>query len=315
MPGFWTSAADVAQLGVLGRRDREDRLVRAASAGRNDSKMIRSNSSGFVSGPYSVGRDAVQLGVRQVRERRLEIRVAVADEEDPAGAGRAGRWPTRGRRPTGRPARSSGSRAGAREPDLDDRRRPIGTSSIETSVRRWGWSGCSRASQQLAVAPQLEPPVGRLDVEVRDRDEHRARHAGWRGPDGERDDRLVRAVAAHLEHADRRVEDPTTGRGWPVRRTGTARASHGRGRATGAGAGARADRRRRTRAACPARRRSRRGSRHRRSVPRAPTPAAAHRPGRRWTPRRGSTRSPAGRARGRWSRWPRPWPSGRRRSR
>ena len=97
---------------------------------------------------------------------------------------------------------------------------------------------------QRPVAPHLEPPPGALEVEVRDADEDRARHRRRRRPDGQRDDRLVLAVAA-----DRQDRDPRRHRG--------------------------------RRSASRARRRSRRGSGRRPSAPRACRPAPGRRRGRR----------------------------------
>src|SRR4029079_18398596 len=53
-----------------------------------------------------------------------------------------------------------------------------------------------------AVAPDLEPAGGPLEVEVGDTDEHRSGDGRWRGPDGERDDRLVLAFAADGQDGD-----------------------------------------------------------------------------------------------------------------
>ena len=97
---------DVAEDGLVGLEDTDPRAIeRAADIGEVGIDAVGAMASdglrrelrrqraleddqveqlGCVSGPYLVGGDAVQLAVGQVRQRGLEIRVAVADEEDPA---------------------------------------------------------------------------------------------------------------------------------------------------------------------------------------------------------------------------------------
>ena len=58
--------------------------------------------------------------------------------------------------------------------------------------------------EEPAVAVQLDPPLDLLDVEVGDAHEDRPGHGRRRGPDRERDDRLVVALAADRERADGR---------------------------------------------------------------------------------------------------------------
>ena len=62
----------IARIGRAGR-----------GSGRGPSKMMRSNFSGCVSRPELVGRDAVELRAGKVGQRRLEVRVAGADQQDP----------------------------------------------------------------------------------------------------------------------------------------------------------------------------------------------------------------------------------------
>ncbi len=57
-----------------------------------------------------------------------------------------------------------------------------------------------------AVAVDLEPALGRVEVEVRNPDERRLGQGRGIGPDGERDDRLVVAVAADGQDVDRGVD-------------------------------------------------------------------------------------------------------------
>ena len=136
-------------------------------------------------------------------------------------------------------------------------------SSIETSVRRCGSSVQGPRVAQLAVGVQLDLALDQLEAEVGDRDERAVRQAARRGPDGERDDRLVA-----------RRRGPPGGPGPAPRRSPSA--------------------------ASRARRRSRRGSRRRPSAPRGPRRGGARRRGRRCrTVGVDRPRSPAGPGRGR----------------
>ena len=107
--------------------------------------MIRSNSSGFVARAVLGRRDAVELGVGQVGERGLEVRVAVADEQDPSAAPAGG---TIGPGPV-----VDGQRVGARRVDGSS------LATRRTSITEAGWSGSSMSSIEMSVLPlrvQLE---------------------------------------------------------------------------------------------------------------------------------------------------------------
>ena len=86
MPGFVsvpvTSPSGAGRAGAMARIG-----ARGSVAGSAPSKMIRSHGRPSVrslAGPYSRGGHAEQLDVREVAQRRLEVRVARPDEQDQA---------------------------------------------------------------------------------------------------------------------------------------------------------------------------------------------------------------------------------------
>jgi hypothetical protein len=90
---------------------------RGRVAGRKPSKMIRSNSSGACPGRISPAMPCARCG--RVRQRRLQVRVTFAHEEDPAQPVRRHDRP----RPVVERERVRRFAVGhAREADLDDRR-------------------------------------------------------------------------------------------------------------------------------------------------------------------------------------------------
>ena len=171
--------------------------TRGSVAGSAPSKMTRSHGRpSWRSGRRAVlgRRDAEQLDVGQVATARSR------GTGRPAPTTRISRSRSGGTIAQARSSTASWSGARGRRPDRGRRagprasRRRRGTSSMTTSGRACGSSGRSRTSMQAAVAPHLEPARGALEVEVGDADEDRPGHGRRRGPDGERDDRLVLAA-------------------------------------------------------------------------------------------------------------------------
>ena len=217
-----------------------------SSAGSAPSKMMRSNSSGFVSGPYAAG-------VTPYSSVSGRYESAVSRYGSPSLTRRIVRSWAGGMIAQARSSSASGSGGGRRglvgvgEPHLDDGCRMVGIVDVvdrdvgpDLRIER------DRAGlAQVPVGVDLDPPLDPLEAEVRDRHERAVREVVGLGAHGERDDRLVVRLAADLEDPDR------ARRGRPHR------------------------------AASRARHRWRRGSRRRRSGPRARTRAAARRRGRR----------------------------------
>ena len=106
------------------------------------------------------------------------------------GAGCRGRPPRPCRRWPGR--RGPPSRPGRRpdEPDLE--RADVGRHVVDHDIGPGLWIELDVADLDQAVRPpELDPALGVLEVEVGDADEHRPRDGRRRGPDRQRDDRLV----------------------------------------------------------------------------------------------------------------------------
>ena len=114
--------------------------------------------------------------------------------------------------------RAGDRRVRADEPDLEraDTTRHVVDDDVGARLRV---EGEVAHLEQRAIAPHLEPPTRTLEVEVRDADEDRARDGRRRGPDRQRDDRLVPALAADRQDRDpgrdrrgRRGRERTVGR-------------------------------------------------------------------------------------------------------
>ncbi len=115
------------------------------------------------------GRHAVQLAVGEIRQGGLEIGVPVGDEQDPAELVR------RHDRP-GPVVEGEVVRRRAREAGLHHRHglRHVVDDHLGAGLRI---EEDVAGLEEDAVAVELEPPLGRLDVQVGEADEHRMRHA------------------------------------------------------------------------------------------------------------------------------------------
>ncbi len=197
---------DGAQVRRPRRRDREHR-VRGQRRGEvpaedHELELVEAGRRRVVrAGPV------VELGLGQVRERGLEVRVPLTDEQDLAQ--RLGR--DDGPRPivdAERIGRAGRGLVRAREPDLDDRGRSVRVVDVvDRDVRAALGVEADRARlAELAVGVDLDPALHELEAQVRDRDERAVREVVGLGPDGERDDRLVVRLTPDLEDADGRLE-------------------------------------------------------------------------------------------------------------
>ena len=197
MPGSFsvpvTSPSGLVRGGAIARIGR--RRQRRRQVALEDDEVPRPAVLALPSqAPYSSGVTPYSSTFGQVRERGLEVRVALADDQDEPG-------PRRGHDRPGAVVdrelvRASSTDGVARdEPDLD--RPDVARDVVDDDVGpRLRVERDVARLEQPVVAPQLEAAVCPLEVEVGDADEHRARDRRRRRPDGQRDDRLVLAVAA-----------------------------------------------------------------------------------------------------------------------
>ena len=92
-------------------------------------------------------------------------------------------------------------RIGPDEPDLE--RPDVARHVVDDHVgARLGLEQQVADLDEAAVAPDLEPAGGPLEIEVGDADEDRAGDGRRCGPDGQGDDRLVLALAADRQDRD-----------------------------------------------------------------------------------------------------------------